>query len=199
MLKNYLLIAFRVIRRQPGYSLINLAGLAIGMAICLLILLFVQDELSYDAYHENGDRLYRIEVTGTVAGETTDFALCPFAAPPAFAEEIPEVESYSRLLDAGSQVLTVDGRQFEEQNVLFADSTFFRLFTHEFIAGDNNTALDVPNSAVIAQSAADRIFPGLPYSDVIGQSYTIGPGSARFAFRASSKTYRAIHITRSTI
>ena len=159
MLSSYLKMAIRTITKHKGYSFINLAGLAIGMACCILIFLFVQDEVSFDKYHDKADQIYRVRIDGEVGGSLSHFALCPFAAPPVFKDEIPEVESFVRLLSFGSQqAIGYEEKTFEERGVFLADETFFKIFSHEFIAGNPETALDEPGSVVITEEAAHRIF-----------------------------------------
>ena len=97
MIKNYFKIAIRNFLRQKGYSFINLSGLALGMACCILILLYVQNETSYDRHQENSERLYRVVVDGVFNGALNHYALSPMAAPPVFSAEIPEIEKFTRL------------------------------------------------------------------------------------------------------
>jgi len=159
MLANYLKMAWRNIRKQKGYSIINLSGLAIGMACCLLILLFVKDEMSYDRHHANANRIYRLIIDGEVGGSLSHFALAPFAAPEAFANEIPEVESFVRILRIGRRMIfKYQERSYEEEGYLLADETFFSIFSHSFLSGDPRTALDAPGSMVITKSTAHRLF-----------------------------------------
>lgn len=173
MLFNYIKTAWRNIRKQKGYSLINLFGLAIGMACCLLILLFVQDELSYDRYHEHADRIHRLRIDGDVGGSLTRFALAPFAAPPVFAQEIPEVESFVRIIQIGRrQVIELEERSFEEEGIFLSDETFFQFFTHRFLQGDGANALDEPGSVVITRDTAVRLFGD---EDPLGRTLTFGP------------------------
>jgi putative ABC transport system permease protein len=173
MLLNYLKTAWRNLTKQKGYSLINLSGLAIGMACCLLIFLFVQDELSYDRYHEKADQIHRLVIDAEVGGSLSHMAVAPFAAPPAFAEEIPEVESYVRIIRIGrQQVIKVKERSFEEPGIYLADDTFFKIFTHTFTAGDKETALTAPGSVVITEDTAHRLFGK---EDPIGKTLTFAP------------------------
>ncbi len=159
MLKNYLKMAWRNIRKQKGYSVINLLGLAIGMACCLLILLFVQDEVGFDRYHDKADRIYRLISEAEVGGSLSNFALVPFAAPPAFAQEIPEVESFVRIIRIGRrQIIKLEERSFEEEGIFLADDTFFSIFTHAFTSGDPEIALKDPGSVVITENTALRLF-----------------------------------------
>lgn len=157
MLSNYLKISLRNIRRQKGYSLINISGLALGMASCILILMFVQDELSFDTHHEHADRIYRLAMDATIGGELSHMAIPPFAAGPAFAEEIPQIETYVRLFGRSGQV-TIGDRQFEEDGIFFSDSTFFDVFTHEFVRGTAKGSLNEPGSVVITSETAMRLF-----------------------------------------
>jgi hypothetical protein len=96
MLKNYLTIALRNIKKHRGYSLINIAGLAVGMTCCILILLWVQDELSYDRFPENADRVFRLTYAEQIGDAFDHYALSPFAAAPAFAAEVPGIRTLSR-------------------------------------------------------------------------------------------------------
>jgi putative ABC transport system permease protein len=173
MILNYLKTAWRNIRKQKGYSLINLSGLAIGMACCLLILLFVQDELSYDRYHENAERIYRVIIDAEIGGSLSQLALCPFAAPPVFAEEIPEVEAYVRLVGIGRrQIIEYQEQSFEEEGIFLADETFFDIFTHKFLDGHQDNVLNEPGSVVLTQDTAQRLFGD---EDALGKTLTFAP------------------------
>jgi putative ABC transport system permease protein len=159
MLSNYLKMTIRSISKHKGYTFLNLLGLAIGMACCILILLFVQDELSFDQYHLKKDRIHRLVIEGEVAGTLSSLALAPFAAPPAFKDEIPEVESFVRMLRLGrQQPIGYQEKTYEERGIFLADETFFQIFSYEFLAGDPDTALDDPGSVVITEEVALRIF-----------------------------------------
>jgi putative ABC transport system permease protein len=167
MFKNYLKIAFRNLRKQKGFSLINISGLAIGMACCLLILLYVSDELSFDRFHKNGDRIYRILSDSTIGGTTRHFAISPAALAPAAAESIPAIERYSRLFEFGNMRLQHDDDIHEFPTWYAADQDFFSIFTHRFIMGDPKTALGQPYSLVLSESTAKRIFGR---TDVLGET-----------------------------
>jgi len=167
MFKNYLKIAFRNLKRQKAFSLINISGLAIGMACCLLILLYISDELSYDRFHEKGDRIYRILSYSTIGGTTRHFAISPSALAPAAAESIPEIELYSRLYEFGNMRLQHDDDIHEFPTWHTADQDFFSIFSHDFIMGDPKTALRQPYSLVLPKSTAIRIFGR---TDVLGET-----------------------------
>jgi putative ABC transport system permease protein len=157
MFKNYIKIALRSIKTHKGYSFINIAGLAVGLTCCVLILLWVQDELSYDGYHENDDRIYRITYAEEIGGAFDHYAVSPFAAAPAFTSEVPEVTAYARLWQR-TGIISYNAKKFDERGIFYADKAFFEIFTHEFIKGDPNTALESPGSLVITQEMARKIF-----------------------------------------
>jgi len=157
MFRNYLTIALRNIKKQKGYSFINIAGLAVGMACCIFILLWVHDELSYDRYHEKSDRIYRITYAEEIGGAYDHYALSPFPAAPAFTAEVPEIIAYTRLWPRPGLV-TYDDKKFDERGIFYADKHFFKIFSHEFIEGDSATALEIPGSIVLSQDMAQKIF-----------------------------------------
>ena len=156
MLSNYLKIAVRHLRRNLGYTIINLAGLAIGMAACVLIGLYVGDELSYDAFHEDADRIL-------VVGMESDFFApglnTPYPLGTALAESIPEVEQMTRLRAFGDRpVATVDGTYEGHHRVLLADAAFFEMFDFPLVRGASADVLAAPGQAVIARSMARTVF-----------------------------------------
>ncbi|MGD8535001.1 MAG: ABC transporter permease [Candidatus Aminicenantes bacterium] len=157
MIKNYLKIALRHFKRQKGYSFINIAGLAIGMACCILILLWVYDELSFDRHHENADRIHRITYAEEIGGAYDHYAIPPFVAAPTFTAELPEIITYSRLWQR-SGLITYENKKFDETGIFYVDPDFFKIFTHEFIAGNPDTALDAPGSIVLTEDTAKKIF-----------------------------------------
>jgi putative ABC transport system permease protein len=163
---NYAKIALRKLRNQKAYSFINIAGLAIGVAACLLILLWVKDELSYDKFHEKADRIYQLALSDEIGGVSSALAVTPFAAAPAFAAEIPEVETCVRLLE-GTPMAVVEGGKFDLTDVYFTDPGFFDVFTHAFLEGNGQAALASPGSLVLTEETALKLFGR---TDVIGQT-----------------------------
>ena len=161
MLKNYFKIAFRNLLRHKGFSFINVAGLAIGMACCILVTLFIMDELSYDRYSKNSDRIYRV-VKDFVNddGTTLPDATTPPAIGAAIQKDIPEIEHVARLMPGwGRKFYIRNGeKRFIEENVYRADSSIFDVFTFKFIKGDPKTALQPPNAIVLTESAASKYF-----------------------------------------
>lgn len=159
MLRNYFKIAFRNLRRQPGYTAINIVGLAVGMAACLLIGLYVRHELSYDAFHEKGERIHRVNLqSAPQRGMNRQIAITPNIVAPLMTRTFPAVEKSVRLYKRSGVVQHAD-RAFQEDRFFFADSTFFDIFDFEFVAGQPETALARPNSVVLTEATAQRIFP----------------------------------------
>ncbi|MCJ7581615.1 MAG: ABC transporter permease [Candidatus Aminicenantes bacterium] len=157
MFRNNLKIAFRIFKRHKGYSFINITGLAVGMACCILILLWINDEVSYDRYHENADQIIRLTYAEEIGGTYSHYAMSPFVAAPIFKDEIPEVEAYTRLI-SNSTLIKYGDKIFDEDNVYHADPDFFKIFSYEFIAGDPDSALLDPGSIVLTESSARKIF-----------------------------------------
>lgn len=158
MLRNYIKTAWRSLRKQRAFSVINVAGLAIGMATCLLIGLFVFDEWSYDRFHEHADRIVRVVFRGTVpGGELNEAHVMPPVAGTLKAE-FPEVADATRLRRAGKPFFTVEGRLFYGEEMAFADTNFFRMFTFPMLYGDPRTALTEPNALVITRETALNYF-----------------------------------------
>ncbi len=160
MLKNYLKIAIRNIKRHKAYSFINIAGLAIGMAVCILILMFVRSELSYDTYHEHKDRIYRIERRWFAADGSVRGALCSVAPSfiPLLEEEFPEMEHVVRMYGSGDTLITFGENNFVEERLYFAEHDIFAVFTIPMIEGNPQTALKNPNSIVLSQSMVRKYF-----------------------------------------
>ncbi len=206
MLINYLKIAFRNILRNKAFSIINISGLAIGMACCVLILLFVQDELTYDSYHEKADRIYRLIARNQSAGEERYFA--PIGAPVAevFDQSLPEVQKAVRF-NRGSRVLVdYQGKKFFEERFFFGDPTVFDVFDFPILRGNPQLALSAPFAVVISETAAKKYFgDGDPVGKSIivdkNHSYTVTavmedvPSNSHFHFDflASLETLANLH------
>ena len=158
MLKNYLKTALRNLTRFKVYSAINIAGLAVGTACCIAIMLFVKDELSYDSYNKNADRIYRPTVLATLNGHDINGAFSPAPMGPVCYHDIPEVETYARLHMEGGHQIKYKGNVYNEDRFYWADSTFFDVFTFQFLAGDKKNALSQPNTVVLTESMARKYF-----------------------------------------
>jgi putative ABC transport system permease protein len=153
MFRNYVITAIRNISRNLGYSFINFIGLSIGIALFILIMLFVQDEYSFDKFNTNYDRIYRFE------GGDAEWVHLPSAMGPDAQQWFPEIEQVVRFKSVGNFVLKNEMTTFNVPNVMLADSSFFNVFTTEFILGNKNTAFNTPNSIVLTEKMA-RIFFG---------------------------------------
>ncbi|MFC2082268.1 ABC transporter permease, partial [Bacteroidota bacterium] len=157
MFKNYLKIAFRNILRQKGYSFINISGLALGIACCIFIFMWVNDELSYDNYNKNIDNLYRVEQDYYYEDQTFHINVTPTAAGPAYKDKIPEVLNACRI-NRAEILLGYNEIQFYESNVRLIDSTFMEMFTLDLLKGDKHSALDQPTSIIINDEIAKKYF-----------------------------------------
>jgi putative ABC transport system permease protein len=170
MLRNYLKTAFRNLWRNKGFSAINILGLAIGLATCLLILVYVLDELSYDRWNANAGRIYRLDNEISFSGNHFDNAEGPGPAGPAIRQDYPEVEKEVRLNTHGSLLIRKGSQKIREEKVVYADSTFFEVFTPLLIAGDTHTVLVAPHTMVISERMAEKYFDG---RDAVGQELMI--------------------------
>ena len=162
MFKNYLKIALRNLRKNKAFSFINIFGLAAGLASCLLIMLYIFDESSYDKYQKDGDMLFRIAFVNN-KGETWAASAAPLAF--AVKNNLPEVEQSTRLMtfpDIAKMLIKYENgfekKQFFETNGYYVDSTFFQIFTYDFVYGNGLTALNEPNSLVISKEMAQKFF-----------------------------------------
>lgn len=159
MLKNYLNIALRNLRKNKIYSFINIFGLAIGIACFIVIGLYVYNELSYDRYHKNADKIYRVGVTLKLNGITYDEASIPFPAAEVLQSDFPEVKNSFRLFKEVLFPLVKYGDyKFSEQKFYFADKSIFEVMDFEFVKGNPTTALEGINSVVITESTAEKYF-----------------------------------------
>lgn len=158
MYKNYLKIAWRNLTKKKGYTFINISGLAVGMACCMIIFLFVYDELSYDGYHEHGDRIYQV-IHGSESAADSEFWVWNNAPiGPAMANEFPEIEKVVQFSGKADILLRHGEITHQEDGVFFMDSTVFDVFSWNFIDGDPKTALVAPYSIVLTESAAKKYF-----------------------------------------
>ena len=136
MITNYLRMAVRALRQRPGYAVITILGLAVGMASALLIGLYVQNQTGYDSHHKNADRIYRIALERSYPDRSTTYAVIPTAVAPQLEETLPDVEETVRLFSPPFAVTTrVGDRQFRERRTMFADSTFFAVFSVPLLEG----------------------------------------------------------------
>ena len=160
MFKNYFKIVFRNARKHPMYVLINLIGLAIGMAVSILILLYVQFELSYDKYHPEADRIFRVSRAWNNADGQTSLHLGHTAPPfgPLLKSDFPEDVEVSARLFNFNPLIKSGGNSFEEERFFFADTDAFELFSWEIVAGEGKSALEEADGIVLSESTAKRYF-----------------------------------------
>ncbi len=159
MIKNYLKIASRNFQRHKGYSFINIAGFAIGMACCLLILLYVRHELSYDRYHEDVERVCRIVIDIRTQTANRVFALISPTVAPALKADYPQVEHAARaIIPSSSRLVKRKDTFFYEDRFMYADQELFDIFTIPFIQGATQGALTRPNTLVVSQRMAHKYF-----------------------------------------
>jgi len=159
MFKNYFIIAIRNLVRQKGYFFINLLGLTIGLTACLLITFYVIDELSYDRFHKNGDRIYRVGYQAKApSGEILKIPITEYRLKDAFESYFNQIEEFVRIGMPGSFYIEYEDKKFYQERVSLVDENFFDVFTYEWIAGDKETALDKPFTGVITKSVAKKFF-----------------------------------------
>lgn len=167
MLKNYLKIAARNLWKSKGFSAINIFGLAIGIATCLLISLYVLDELSYDKYNKNANQIYRVNADIKFGGDDEKLAVCPDPMAFTLVKDYPEVVSAVRFRNYGSSLVKKENENIKEERIIFTDSTLFDVFTLPMLAGNPKKALTEPNSVVITETIAKKYFNTI---DAVGKT-----------------------------
>ena len=171
VLKNYLTIALRNIRKYPAYSLINISGLAIGLSAFILIMLFVRDEMSYERHHDNADDIYRLVVDIKNANDFTETAQSATAWGPDMQRDYGEVKSMVRMKPPNQKwMIGREDLSFYEKELAFVDSTIFDIFTIPLVRGNPETALEAPFKMVISEEMAAKYFAG---EDPIGKTITL--------------------------
>jgi len=168
MIKNYLKIAWRNLRKNKAFSIINIFGLAAGLACFILIALYVADELSFDKFNEKADRIYRVETEIVFGGTQEKLALSADPIGATLKNDYPQVEQFARFYTSNGAKTVKKGNAFiVERKVCHADSTLFDVFTLPAVAGDPRTALNEPNTVVITKSTAEKYFGT---ADAIGKT-----------------------------
>ncbi|HEX6180964.1 MAG TPA: ABC transporter permease [Chitinophagaceae bacterium] len=168
MFRNYFKTAWRNLLRQKGYAGINILGLAIGIAACLLILQYVSFELSFEDFHVNKDRIYRVKQDRYDKGKlSTVWASGAYGVGNAFKDAIPEIEDYVKVVGRGALLTEVNNQPLKIEKVFYASASFFKIFTYPLIAGDPNTALKEPFTCALPEKTAKTIFGT---TDVVGKT-----------------------------
>ncbi len=177
MLRNYLVVAVRNLIRNRAFSAINITGLALGLATCLLIGLYVGHELSYDRFHEKANRIVRVVFRGTMNGEQMREAVVMAPVAATLKANYPEVEAVTRIRDDGRPRVTYGGKQFSEEKLAYVDPNFFDVFTLPMRKGDPRTALLRPNTLVLSATTARKYFGD---ADPLGKVLTFKGSGAVF-------------------
>ena len=160
MWKNFLRVTVRSISKNKAFNAINIAGLAIGLASAIFIILYIISETSYDRFNERSADIYRLYLEGKMAGEEFKGAWNSPIFGPTFHEEIPEIERFCRFDVADNRLMWSDpANKYLEGNILYADSTFFEVFTIQLLEGDPYTCLDEPNTILLSESKVPQYFP----------------------------------------
>jgi putative ABC transport system permease protein len=176
MIKNYFKVAFRNLWKNKGYSAINIFGLATGLATCLLITLYVTNELSYDKYLSNANRIYRINSDLRFGGGDMHMTQTSDMMGQLLKKDYPQVEEYTRIYTSeGSKLIKKDNEFINEPHVANVDSTFFSVFALPVIEGDIKTALNEPNTVVVTATTAKKYFGAL---NVLGKNIEVKNGNA---------------------
>ncbi len=171
MIRNYLKIALRNLRRQKVSTSINIIGLAIGLATCILIMLYVQDELSYDRNNEKADRIVRVGLKLQLNGKDVGGSMLGINAARDLQQEFPEVVKATRFRGQGSEFVSYGTTSFKEDKLLVADSSFFAVFTIPFLKGDPGRALTEPNTVILTEETARKYFGN---QDPVGKVLSFG-------------------------
>ena len=159
MIRNYFKIAIRNLWKNKGYSAINIFGLAVGLATCLVMSLYVLDELSYDRFYANADRIYRINSDIRMGGANLRLTQTSDMMGPLLKKDYPQVEEYTRIYNNnGGKLIKKDNQFITEQKVAHADSTFFNVFGFKLLKGDPSTALVRPKSIILSEEYARKYF-----------------------------------------
>jgi putative ABC transport system permease protein len=171
MIKNYLKIAVRNLTRNKIFSIINIAGLSLGLTCCMLIVLYTKDEVSFDRFQENKDQLFRIQVTMSTDRETRTIGSTNAIHGPSFKEEIPEIKEIVRA--QSNTFVTKKGNELLSEEVLFADNNFFTVFSMPLLAGDPKMVLSNVNSIVLTEEVAEKYFNS---NDAVGKTLELKVG-----------------------
>ena len=160
MFFNIIKVSIRNLIRQPGYTLINILGLAIGLACSILIFLYVLNEVTYDRFHQKAEQIYRIGVKGQMMGNELNQAVTAAPMMEALIRDYPDVKMAVRIAEFGGWLITYEEKKFHEteETFKFADSTFFEVFDFKLLRGDPKTVLKRPRTMIMTESAARKYF-----------------------------------------
>jgi putative ABC transport system permease protein len=171
MIKNLLKTAVRHIRKYVGYSILNIAGLALGISSALFLIIYVSDEMSYDRYHENAGRIYRVASKITETDDQFTWIVAQIPMGPQVVQDYPEVESFVRFINMPRALYKYEDKEYVEENFFYVDSTLFDIFTYRVIRGEVKSAIRDPKKIVLTETAAARYFGS---TDPIGKTISGG-------------------------
>lgn len=178
MIRNYLTVAFRNIIKSPLYSLINIFSLAIGLAACMVIYLFIQDELNFDSVHSQKEQIYRLDEVQNFSGtKEQKVALSMPGMGPSMLQDFPEVTNYARFWTQGKRLIKKGQIQLTVENTFAVDSTYLEVFDFPLKLGDRNTVLDEPNTVVFTEEVALKFFDSI--EEAFGNTVDIGDQSLK--------------------
>ncbi|MGN8224691.1 ABC transporter permease [Gracilimonas sp. BCB1] len=185
MLKNYFKIALRNLFKDRLYSVVNILGLAVGLACVLLIAVYVMHELSYDKFHTNYDKLYRVTESVQADGSTDTYATTYPAIAHVLGNEFPSIDKITHIYPSSGLITGPGNTSYQEDGIVFADSTFFEMFSFNFVKGNPATALDQPLAMVITESSAAKFFGD---TNPVGQSLRLKDSRNTFDFEITGVT-----------
>ena len=167
MVRNFIKTAFRNLIKNKGFTAINILGLALGLATCLLIVFYVTDELSYDRFNKNFERIYRVDEDLKYNGDLYQDAVCPAPLAGTLTAQFPEIGNTVRFRQVGTFQVRKGTQNIHEDYVTYCDNSIFKIFTLPIIDGNANSALLAPNSVVITESIARKYFNRI---NVVGET-----------------------------
>jgi len=169
MIRNFIKTAFRNLLKNKGFTAINILGLALGLATCLLIVFYVTDELSFDRFNQNFSHIYRVDEEVKYNGDLSQNAVCPAPLAATLSSQFPEVENTVRFRQAGTFQIRKGNQNIHEDHVTYCDNSVFKVFTLPMLDGNANNALAEPNSVVITEDMARKYFNR---TNVLGETLT---------------------------
>ena len=158
MFSNFFIIALRLLQRDKLHSIINIIGLSIGIACCIIIMMYLQNELTYDQYHENADRIYRMGIKITMDDQSAEYPMVSWSFGKRLKEAYPEIEDYVRIKPYSGVLFKFEEKVFYEDEIALADPSIFKIFSFKFICGDPATCLDKPGNLILTKTLARKYF-----------------------------------------
>jgi putative ABC transport system permease protein len=190
MLSNYLKIAFRNFRKNKLFSLLNVVGLAIGMAACLLILQYVSFKLSYDQFHLNGDRIYRVVNDRYQNGKLIQHGTITYSGVgKAMNDDFEEVEQNTRVVPAGERIIIHDDKRLSEEKPLYAENSFFSMFSFPLLSGNETLVLKDPYAVILSEELVKKVFDyqGKDYNQFVGKTIKLSTDSMPYKIEGICK------------